>query len=119
MRRGNRMTRAWRTAGMREPGFPAWLRRLSVSGAIFASLFTSLFVFCLVWALQGEGFALIPVFILTLPFSLAVLVLSGGLQHVLGFSDEALNWAVFILSGVAGVFEFYFLGWFMEKPFRR
>lgn len=105
--------------GPRWRGFLERVKKLSISGVIFATLFALLAVSCLVWTLHGQWFAPAFVFIVTLPFSLALLALSVALQHALGLSGEVMNWALFALSTVLGVFEFYFLGWFMEKPFRR
>ena len=103
---------------VRHAGPWGWLKRRSISGLIFAVLFALFATACLVWALLGQWFASALVFLATLPFSLLLLFPCEWL-HDLGVPYEVVNWTAFALESLFGVFEFYALGWLMERPFRR
>lgn len=103
---------------VRHTGLGPWLGRRSISGLIFAVLFALFAAACLVWTLLGQWFASVPVFLATLPFSLLLLLPCAWL-HDLGVPYEVVNWIAFALESLFGVFEFYALGWLMERPFRR
>lgn len=105
--------------GLRGGGRIRETRTWSISGLIFAALFALFAIGCLVWALMGQWVATVFVFMATLPFSLLPYLLLSLLRGSLGMSYEVLNWALFAMTCVIGVVEFYWIGWWMERPFRR
>lgn len=93
--------------------------RLSITGTVFSMAFALFSGWCVVSFLEGKWEMLAYIVYLTLPFSIGTTYLCVGIQSVLGFSDVVVNWIMITLNSAVGILEFYFLGWLLERPFRR
>lgn len=92
------------------------MRRLSVTGFIFTTLFLALSGWCVASTLLHGTEATTFIAYVTMPFSIPILWLAtlGGSLNV-----GLVNWLLTTLLIVLGCLEFYFWGWLLERPFRR
>ena len=91
----------------------------SRSGTVGASAFSVLFAGCLLWKLLGNEGAIYLVGLVTLPFSLVTYAAANLLQDTFALTFEMRSWAEWALLGVAGVVEFYVIGYGLGSAWRR
>ena len=93
--------------------------RWSRSGIAGASAFAALFAGCLLLKLLGNEGAFYLVGLVTLPFSLVTHEAANLLQDTFALTFEMRSWAEWMLLGVAGVVEFYVIGYALGSAWRK
>lgn len=91
--------------------------RISKFGAVLSSMLLAAASYFYFVSLQGAWQAPIFISLATLPFS--ILINSGFdyVQNFFGLTDSIRPHAETVCTIIFGIFEFYFIGFFIEKDF--
>lgn len=95
------------------------MKKFSKTGGVFAAIFLIFCLLSIIFFLRGNGRSLDIIGYVTFPFSLASYYLGVAIQSEFGLSYAALNFFEVLADASLGLFEFYFFGWILERPFRR
>lgn len=93
--------------------------KLSITGIVFSLLFLFLSGWCVISALRGAWEATALIVYVTMPLSWVIGFFCMFMQSILGMSNAVTNWVMVTLDIIFGILEFYFWGWFLERPLRR
>ncbi|WP_155521873.1 hypothetical protein [Xanthomonas translucens] len=88
-------------------------------GLLLSGIFGLIFLICFFLVCIGGWQSVFLIWMITLPFSLMCHELMGWLQASLGFSHEARAWYELVLLGLLGLVEFYFIGFFLGRGWKK
>ncbi|MBO9827530.1 hypothetical protein J7373_04615 [Xanthomonas sp. A2111] len=92
---------------------------ISRAGLLLSGFFFVIFLISSFSVYMGNWQSVFLIWMMTLPFSLMCHELLGWLQASFGFSNEARAWFELALLGAVGVVEFYLIGFWGWRGWRK